>query len=202
MGKISKIEVCKKNKNRVNIYVDDSFFHAVFDEVCAKNKLAEGKEIDEKKLLKILSEEEQQKCDMASVKYLSKFLKTTKELKKYLQKKGFEENVAKNSIKKCVDYGYLNDENFTKSYINAKKNTCSSKQIAFELSKKGIKNAEINKENDLFAIKNLAEKNFRKKEANFENLTKFKANLFRKGFKFEDINTALAEFGGESESWN
>lgn len=208
MSIITKIEGCKKHKNRVNIFVDEKFFCAVFDEVCHKEKLKVGQEIDEEKISQILSREEQQKCDQTAVKYLSRFYKSKSEVKAYLLKKGFLEDCANKTIAKCEEYGYLNDQNFAKNFTLSKMHTCSKKQIEFELKNKGIdkwQSAEfLDKVDEEQTINYLALKYFKSREKSYENITKFKASLFRKGFSYEKINGVCAKIfeGSDQDDWD
>ncbi|MDX5667654.1 hypothetical protein SIK42_09055 [Clostridioides difficile] len=47
MGIITKIEQQKRNDDRVNIYVDDKFFIAIFKELVYTFNLKKGNEINE-----------------------------------------------------------------------------------------------------------------------------------------------------------
>ena len=57
MAIITKIEQQKSNEDRVNIYVDDKYFPAIFKELVFSFNLKKGDEIDENYLKSILSDE-------------------------------------------------------------------------------------------------------------------------------------------------
>ena len=48
--KITKIEIQKKNKNRVNLYLDEEFYCGLSLETIMKNHLKEGFEINENQI--------------------------------------------------------------------------------------------------------------------------------------------------------
>ena len=52
--KITKLEVQKNDKNRVNLYVDDEFYSGIPAELVYLEHLKTGLEIDEKDLKKII----------------------------------------------------------------------------------------------------------------------------------------------------
>ena len=56
--KITKLEVQKNDKNRVNLYVDDEFYSGIPAELVYLEHLKTGLEIDEKDLKKIIFEQE------------------------------------------------------------------------------------------------------------------------------------------------
>ena len=57
MNKITKIEIQKKDKERVNIHVDDKFFMAIYAELIYKFNIKKGDLIDKNYLKKILDDE-------------------------------------------------------------------------------------------------------------------------------------------------
>ena len=57
MGIITKIESQKKRDDRVNIYVDEKFFMAIYKELVFTFNLKKGQEIDPNNLKSILDNE-------------------------------------------------------------------------------------------------------------------------------------------------
>ena len=57
MPVITKIEVQKKNQDRVNIYVDENFFMAIYKELVFTFNLKKGDIIEEENLRQILKDE-------------------------------------------------------------------------------------------------------------------------------------------------
>jgi regulatory protein len=53
MGKITRIEVQKRNKQRCNIYIDEVYAFSVNGEIVYKENLEVNKEVDEEKLHQI-----------------------------------------------------------------------------------------------------------------------------------------------------
>ena len=62
MAVITKIEAQKRKEDRVNIYVDEKFFMAIYKELVFTFNLKKGDNIDEEYLKKILKDEMFLKC--------------------------------------------------------------------------------------------------------------------------------------------
>ena len=75
MSIITKIEVQARNKNKVNIYLDEEFYMGASMETVYKLGLKKGNEVDEKKLQELLAAEEKHKALTKAMDYVSKFLK-------------------------------------------------------------------------------------------------------------------------------
>ena len=109
--KITKIEIQKKNKNRVNLYLDDEFYCGLSLETIMKNHLKEGFEINENQIEYLKTETEREVALSKAVSYISKCQKTKKEVLKYLTSKGFDEIICGQVIEKLEEYiHYYNNE--------------------------------------------------------------------------------------------
>ena len=91
--KITKIEIQKKNKNRVNLYLDEEFYCGLSLETIMKNHLKEGFEINENQIEFLKTETEREVALSKAVGYISKCQKTKKEILKYLLSKGEDFNL-------------------------------------------------------------------------------------------------------------
>ena len=61
-------------------------------------------------------------------------------MRKYIEKKGFDEDIAKKVIETLLEKKYLNDKDFAKLFIESKARNKPKSKFAFqyELKKKGI----------------------------------------------------------------
>ena len=92
--KITKLEVQKKNKNRVNLYLNEEFYCGLSLEAVVKYNLKVGQDIEEQKLEFLQTDSEREIAQNKAISYISKYQKTEKELKDYLIKKGFDEGIV------------------------------------------------------------------------------------------------------------
>lgn len=210
MQTVTKLEYQKNNKERVNVYLDGSFFAGMSLENVIKFSLKEGREVDEQKLNELLFEENKQKAFQKSTDLISKFVKTEKQIKDYLKEKGFDEQVIFETVAKLKEYGFINDQAYVESYVGFKKNVCGAKKIKQELFAKGISKKLLDKVDELLgeegtsACENIAEKYMKNKEKTFENKVKLNRYLLSKGFDYADINKVISKIikDGDDEGWN
>ena len=84
MGIITKIESQKKRDDRVNIYVDEKFFMAIYKELVFTFNLKKGQEIDPNNLKSILDNEMYMKAKNKALSILSKASQSEKQIRQKL----------------------------------------------------------------------------------------------------------------------
>lgn len=202
--KITKIEIQKKNKNRVNLYLDEEFFCGLSLETVLKNHLKEGIEVEEDKIKFLVFETEKEMALSKAVGYISKCQKTKKEVYKYLIQKGYDEEIINYVISKLEEYNFVDDTLYAKNYIKFKNKNSGSRKIEMELKQKGI-NEEVAKEslekysNDREYVLMVATKYMKNKEKDLKNKQKAYRHLASRGFISEDIIFALNQIFGNNE---
>lgn len=193
MGLITKIEQ-QKNKNRVNIFIDGSFFCGLEKETAVIYRLKEGKIVDENLLSEAITKSEEKRAFEKSIDYISDRLHSKKEIKDKLLKKGFTINVIESVIYKLEEYHYIDDDLFAKNFIE--QNTKYSKAVLTgKLIQKGIEKDLIDKNlanlSDTSEFDNcltIAEKLLKStKILSLNDKQKFYAKLARRGFRHDTI---------------
>lgn len=135
---ITSIEVQKKNKNRVNIYIDGDFSFSCSAELVYTHGLKSGKTVVLEELREIVNEDNYLKCKNDSLKIIEKSYKSEKEVFDKLTGKGYDERTAAKAIQFLRNYNFLNDESFTALYIKDKIKTQGKNKIKYSLLRKGI----------------------------------------------------------------
>lgn len=200
MPKITDLTVQIKNKKRCNLFLDGEFFRAVSLETVLKQRLKVGMEIDQKSLAQTIFEDDKTEALSKAADYISKNLKTQKQVKEYLLKKGYSEEIIWHCIDKLKEYGYINDEEYSKRYIESVSKNQGRRLVEYKLMMKGVKKEDIGlaySQTELNANENaktVAEKYLRNKETSKENLAKAYRYLISRGFSYEEANFALASF--------
>lgn len=196
---ITSVEPQKRNKNRINLYLDGVFYCGLSLETAVKCRLKTGREIEREELEGVVLESEKRNCFDSGLKYVSRKMCTEKEIRTHLNKKEFLPAAVDYAIEKLLEYKYINDGEYAKSYVNYSSNRGILK-IKFDLKNKGIDESIIDEaltaviDNQFNVCKETAEKYLSKKELNY----KTKVSLFRylvsKGFEQDIINQVVRLF--------
>ena len=200
MSVITALTAQEKRKDRVNLFIDGAFYAGVSLETVLKLRLKTGQEVDEKKLAEILAETERTEALSKALDYALKNLKTKRQIKDYLLKKGYSEDVVWQAVDKLKEYGYIDDKNYSQRYIESTSKTQGKRLIEYKLMMKGVKKEDIEsayentETDDAENARCLAEKHLRNKEITSENVRKTYKYLIGRGFSYEQAASAIAEF--------
>ncbi|MGJ0846116.1 RecX family transcriptional regulator [Tissierella praeacuta] len=137
--KITSIEP-QRNKNRVNIYVDNIFSIGIDEELRYKYKLEIGMEVNDAFIKEVLEAEERNKVLNHALNLLSYRQRSENEIYTALKRKGFEDSYIEYAMNYCRENRYLDDKDFAQSFIKDKTNLnkLGPKRIRYELILKGI----------------------------------------------------------------
>lgn len=207
MAIITEIKQTTKNKSQMyEVFVDGECLGLYHIETIVKHSIKVGMEVDVEVLANALKESTTLVAMEKVLNYISKSMKTQKDIEKYLKGKGYGDDIIENVIAKLREYNYINDEIYAKYFIASKSKKEGNKKIKFDLKDKGLDEkviAEMLSENaeDLDVIKNLADKYLKNKVKDFKTKTKLFAFLASKGFEYDNINSVLRQydFSGNNE---
>jgi len=192
--KITKIGEGRNKNSRLSIYVDEQFVCFLNSFTVYKYKLVEGQEIDLERLKQIQMETEQDTAFDLAIKYLSKYVKTEKEIKDYLISKGFLSELVEKVIDKIKSYKYIDDQQYAQNFIDNSKNRYGINKIKMTLKQKGVSNDIINKievHPSEEMLDSLVQKYMRSKEKTKENKQKCAKFLYSRGFNWDTISHAI-----------
>ncbi len=195
--KITAIAPQVKDKTRCNIEADGRFVCGMKLETVIKCGLKVGAEVTEEELSSLQLESEKATALDKALMHISASMKTEKEIRDYLKKKGYLAEVEEYVVEKMKGYGFLDDAEYARSYVESAKKTKGARLISMELRRKGVQDGAI--EEALFGLsseesaKNVLEKYLRGKDV-FDPKTYKKAysHLLSRGFDYDEARSALA----------
>ena len=200
MAVITKIEAQKRKEDRVNIYVDEKFFMAIYKELVFTFNLKKGDNIDEEYLKKILKDEMFLKGKNKAL-ILSKASQSEKKIREKLNE-DFEEDTVDDVIDFLKKYNFINDGELASKIVNTNVNLnkYGKNKIKQNLYNKGIEKSAIDEaiseidynaefENALY----LAQKRYDrvKNEDPKKAYAKIANHLAYKGFNYDIIKSVL-----------
>ncbi len=197
---ITKIEKQKRSKNRSSVFLDEKFAFGIDDFDLFKLKIKVGTEMSDDDLKKIRETVLFSSAKDYSLSLLSRFKYTKKAMIDKLTVKGYDDEVIAKTLVFLESYGFINDFDYAKSYINDALNIkCTAiKKIKYDLIQKGIDAQVIDEVTKDFDVELIEENNIlplaeKKLNGNFEykNIMKVKRFLASKGFSFELIEKTI-----------
>lgn len=141
-----KIEKFSKNKNGMYLLtLEDNTKVKIHEDLILKYSLLLSKQVDSKLLEEIQKENQVYEIYEVALKYLKIKLRSHKELKAYLSKKGYIEEQINTVVEMFSKQSYLNDEVYATSFIHDKilMSSYGPNKIKSELSQVGIPNEII-----------------------------------------------------------
>lgn len=138
MSKITKIETGKRNKERVNVYIDDEYAFSINMELVYKFGLKVNEEVDKEKLIEISKSENLSKCKESALRTIERSYKTEKEIRDKLLSKEFDSETIDSTIDFLIEYGFIDDSKFVSMYIKDRIRTQGRNKIRYSLISKGV----------------------------------------------------------------
>lgn len=199
MSEITSIEPQKRDKTRCNVYVDGAFYCGIKLEVAVKYRLKAGMHIEKSELDEIQLETEKSQAVDKAMAHLSASMKTQKQMREFLEKKGYAPAVCDYVLEKLKYYNLIDDEQYCRAYINSVKGK-GKRALQADLIKRGADGRAIEKalgevEEDGDEALAVLQKYMRGKEISRENLGKGYKYLLSKGFGYDTAKSALSAFG-------
>ncbi|MBD5131542.1 MAG: hypothetical protein HDT28_02965 [Clostridiales bacterium] len=138
MGIVTDITKQKRNKTRVNIFIDNEFVCGLDEIAVASARIKIGDELSPEALKKLTVSSELNSAFERAVGYLSLAPRARGEIEKYLRDKGYDREVVSQTLDKLDGYHYIDDRAYAESYIKSKSKKYGSFRLQAELKKKGI----------------------------------------------------------------
>lgn len=202
MSKITSIEPQVKDKTRCSIFIDGKFYCGVKLEVAIKHRLKAGTEIDKSELDKIQLDTEKLQAVEKALAHVAATPKTEKQMRDFLQKKGYVAAVIDYAVERLSYYGYVDDKEYCRAYVGGISGK-SKRAIQAQLLKRGVDMETVEEalsdyEDDGEQVFALLEKYLRGKELTRENIYKASRYLVSKGYDYDAVKEACERLESEN----
>ncbi len=203
MCRITSIKRQTKNKKRVSIFVNGSYFGSLDEKTFLESELKSGDIIDDDKWQKLVITGEARIAFNKGISYISKMMRSEKQVRRYLEKKGFEDTAIDYAIDKMSNYNYIDDQSFAKMILSHQINVKHAGRLAINQAfykngiSKDIADKMLNNFDDEMQFENakiIAEKLIKKYkniEDKYEKKRKITQGMLRRGHTWEMIISAL-----------
>lgn len=195
-------------KGRYKIYLDEQFAFVLYKGELRRFKIKLDSELIDVDYEEIRNEIILKRAKRRTLYLLKDMDRTELQVRSKLKEGFYPEDIIDKAIDYAKGYHYIDDENYARRYIEYKSATKSKRVICLELSNKGISKEaidtiynEMQLNDDTAIIKLIKKKRFDINETDKEQLRKMYMFLSRKGFRYEDIDSAFERVKNELEEY-
>jgi regulatory protein len=198
-GTITKLEIQKRAKERVNVFLDEKFAFGVTLNVALE--LKKGQFLSDAEIRQLTEQDERHQAYARALYYLGFRARSRGEVERYLREKEFSPEAVTWAVQRLVAEKYLDDEAFAQTWTDNRQThkPKSRRALNQELRQKGVDGqtietilSEVDEDEaarqalagKLRQWQNLDEETFRKKAMGF---------LGRRGFGFAICRAAVDE---------
>lgn len=144
MPVITALEVQQRNKERVNVFLDDEFAFGMT--LMEAAKLHKGQRLTEAEIDLLKNDDEINQAVERAINFLSYRPRSSQEVRQNLMKKKLPETVIDETIERLQTLGYLDDTAFARFWIENRNSFKPSapKALRYELRQKGIDDEMLN----------------------------------------------------------
>lgn len=153
-GTITAIRQQTNDAQRVNIFIDGEFAIGISLNTLTRMRLAVGVHLDDHGWQQLVVCEESDQAMQKALRQLERRPRSVNEIYRYLQRKGFREEICQQVIARLQELGLLNDADFAERWV-ANRRTLryrGERALRAELRQKGIApaliEAALSSEND------------------------------------------------------
>ncbi len=200
---VTRLEEMERSKFKV--FLDDSFAFCLYKKEIEQLGLMEGKVISNESYEEIMHDTIYRRAKQKALAVLKYMDRTEQELCNKLFDAGYPGSIIEKTMMYVKEYGYINNERFTSSYIRARMNSKSKIVIKMELIQKGVSKEIVERilceeyikdaaseDAEIIAIKKAVAKKTKDVETlNNEDKKKLMASLYRKGFDIGKIRHVI-----------
>ena len=138
-GKITSLTTQKKNKTRVNVYIDGEFALGLAGIEAARLRV--GQWLEDAEIESLLAADERERSHQQALHFLSFRPRSAQEVRRNLAKKDFSPATIEASLERLERAGLVDDLAFARYWVEQREQfrPRSSKMLRYELIQKGIK---------------------------------------------------------------
>lgn len=204
---ITAIKAQKRNRQRVNIYLDGEFAFGLSRFVAAW--LEPGRKLSEAEIGKLLEEDTYEVAFQKALQFIQHRPRSVDETRRRLAEKGFGDEVIEVTVTKLLEKNWLDDLDFSRQWIE-NRNTFrprSDRLLAYELRLKGVADETINQalekfggdQNELAYQAGITKAKKCRQESKLDFFKKVAGYLGRRGFHYGIVKPTVErlwkEFG-------
>ena len=143
MSTITRLQIQKNNKERVNVFLDDEYAFAVALDIAVE--LRKGQELDAADVARLRDADTLTQAYQRAVRYLGSRPRSQAEIERYLRGKEYDDGVIAATVERLLAQGYLDDAAFAQYWRENRDRfrPRSAAALRAELRQKGVDRADV-----------------------------------------------------------
>lgn len=140
-GTVTALEVQKRNKNRVNVFIDEEYaLSLTLDEAA---RLRKGQVLTDADVERLQGDDEVTRAVDSGARFLSHRPRSVQEVRRNLVEKEFQPSVVDEALERLTTLGYLDDRAFAEFWLRDRGQfkPLSTRALRYELRQKGVSDA-------------------------------------------------------------
>lgn len=197
---VTKIEAVANSKNRYRVYVDEQFAFVLYKSELSRYHINAGEDIKEDVYSEIYNEVIVKRAKLRALNLLNTMGRTELQLRQKLMQSDYPADVIEKAMHYVKSFGYVNDYEYARSYIQNRMDKKSQKELYIQLSQKGIETEIIDHVFEEYYDEDcskeailtiLRKKKYNPETATREETQKIMAFLVRKGFQYDEVKRVI-----------
>ena len=197
--KITNIKQQMRRQDRYSIYVDGKYAFSFSENELIASGLHSGQELSDQDLHGLKDQAVLDKAYDRTLNLISHRPRSAWELRDYLKRKDYDEEVSAHTMQRLQDRGYVDDADFARRWVETRRllRSNSQRRLRQELLQKHITTDIIDQvlsadeTDERQVLRDLIDR--KRKQTKYQDNLKLMQYLSRQGFNYEDIKTTLAE---------
>ncbi|MCH8961348.1 MAG: RecX family transcriptional regulator [Bacteroidetes bacterium] len=211
-GTVTRLAGQQKNPQRVSVFIDEAFAFGVHGDLVVEFGLYKGQALSVEEQQRIVEADRERAARVVALDYLGYRARTEHEVRQKLARSGFDEAVAERTVARLRERGYLDDEAYARSYVQARfrNRGYGPGRLRSDLHRRGVARglidavleALVDQEDMLEAARRHAEKRWPRLAAEadaFKRRKKLSEYLVRRGFSYDTARRVVEEFENQRD---
>ena len=210
-GEITELAVQKNDRNRVSVFIDDTFAFGVHKDLVLEHQLHTGRALSADEQRALVEADRLVKAKQRAMNYLAHKPRTETEVRRKLQRDDLPPGVIDQVIERLYELSYLDDQEYAYEYVRRR---FASKgygpvRIRSELQERGVErhlveaalDAELVAEDVTTAARAVAQKRWARLDDDEDprkRRNKLYGYLKRRGYTYDTIRTVIDDVTDES----
>ena len=205
-GTVTRLVRQQRHVERVSVFIDGAYAFGLHEDLLVEHGVHKGQRLDVAAQERLVAADRERAARQVAIEYLGYRARTEREVRQKLTRRGFDEAVAERTVERLRELGYLDDDAYARTYIEARfrNRGYGPARLRSDLLRRGVApahidaalDAELEDESMLEAARQHAARRWPRLAGEADPYTrrrKLSDYLLRRGFTYDTIRRVVDE---------